>query len=471
LRDAALADLGMKSLGNDTIAAIATAVGGGIGVVRVSGPDALGVASRILRGRGGGPLEISRPFLLVLGTVADPGSAEAIDEVLAVYMPEGRSYTGEPTVEIQSHGGRLVLGSVLQATLAAGARHATPGEFTRRAFLSGRLDLAQAEAVAELILAESETSRRSALDQLRGGLSGKICLLRERLLDLVARVEAALDFEEEEAPADLPTAAQIASLAREILDFAAGADEAAGARRGAHVALAGRTNSGKSSIFNELLDYSRSIVTPVPGTTRDYIEARSVIGGTVVTLIDTAGLRSTDDVVEAEGIRRSIERIEEADLIVLILDGSEPNHSDDIRLFELTANLSTIVVVNKSDLPSRIDLGAYRAWVSESAVFTVSAASGEGIPAFTAALASRAHAACQMGAAVGAEPNARHRDSLRRAAGFLEVAAGRIQEGNSPLDQIALELQGALSAIGEITGETATEELLERIFSRFCVGK
>jgi tRNA modification GTPase len=461
----------MKSFGNDTIAAIATAVGGGIGIVRVSGPDALGVASRILRGRGGGPLEISRPFLLALGTVSDPGSGEAIDEVLAVYMPEGRSYTGEPTVEIQSHGGRFVLGSVLQATLTAGARHAAPGEFTRRAFLSGRFDLTQAEAVAELIGAESEAASRSAFHQLRGGLSGKISLLRERLLDLVARVEAALDFEEDETPADLPTAAQIASLASDIRDFAAHGDDGAAARRGAHVALAGRANSGKSSIFNYLLDFNRSIVTPIPGTTRDYIEERSMIGGISVTLIDTAGLRTTDDVVEAEGIRRSRERIEQADIIVLVLDGSEPNHPDDLHLFELAAKLSPIVVVSKSDLPSRIDLEAYRSWVSKSAVFTISAATGKGLPAFTAALASRSHASCQAGASAGAEPSIRHRDSLRRAAGFLEVAAVRVQTGAGPLDQIALELQDALSAMGEITGETATEDLLERIFSRFCVGK
>jgi tRNA modification GTPase len=470
-RDRSIATARMKTPGNDTIAAVATGAGGGIGIVRISGPDAVAIAARILRGRGGRPLELSQPFLLVLGTVADPSSAEPIDEVLAVSMPEGRSYTGEPTVEIQAHGGRVVLDSVLQATLGAGARLAVPGEFTKRAYLSGRLDLTQAEAVAELIGAESEEALRGALHQLHGGLAGQVNPLHERLLDLVARVEAALDFDDEEIPADVPTAANLSSLAGDIRELAARAGNAAYARSGIHVALAGRTNSGKSSIFNYLLYFERSIVTPHPGTTRDYIEERKVIGGTSVTLIDTAGLRVTDDVVEAEGIRKSIQRIEEADIVVLVLDGSEPSHPDDRTLLELTTDRSPIVVISKGDLPLRIELGDYRPWASEAAVFTLSAVTGEGFPAFTAALASRSRAAYQASAPSGAAPNVRHRDALRRAAAFLDAAADRVGAGGGLLDQVALELRAAVDALGEITGETATEEIIERIFSRFCVGK
>ena len=204
----------MKSPGNDTIAAVATGAGGGIGIVRISGPDALPIAARIFRDRRGRPLEASAPFLLVLGTVSDPDSSGTIDEVLAVHMPEGRSYTGEPIVEIQGHGGRVVLEAVLRATLRSGARHAGPGEFTRRAFLSGRLDLTQAEAVAELICAEDDESLRAALRLLHGAVGGEVNRLRERLLDLVASVEAALDFEEGEIPDDLPSPAQLALACR-----------------------------------------------------------------------------------------------------------------------------------------------------------------------------------------------------------------------------------------------------------------
>jgi tRNA modification GTPase len=461
----------MKAFGNDTIAAVATGAGGGIGIVRISGPDAVGICARILRGRGGRPLQLSQPFLLTLGTVADPDSAEPIDEVLAVSMPEGRSYTGEPTVEIQSHGGRVVLDSVLQATLRAGARLAAPGEFTKRAFLSGRLDLTQAEAVGQLIGAESEAARRGALHLLRGALGGEINLLRDRLLDLVARVEAALDFDDEEAPADIPTAANIASLAADIRDLAARASDRTGANSAVRVAFTGPPNSGKSSIFNYLIRFERSIVTPIPGTTRDYIEERSVIGGTSVTLIDTAGLRLTDDVVEAEGIRRSLQRIEEADVVVVVLDGSEPSQPEDRKLLELASHRSPMVVISKIDLPLCIDPGEFRPLESDLTTFNLSTVTGEGFPCFTSALASRCRAACRPVATSEASPNIRHRDALQRTAVFLDTAHALFREGDRLLDQAALELRAAMSALGEITGETATEEILDRIFSQFCVGK
>jgi len=461
----------MKSPGNDTIAAVATGAGGGIGIVRISGPDALSIAARIFRDRGGRSLEAFAPFLLVLGTAGDPDSSEPIDEVFAVHMPEGRSYTGEPTVEIQGHGGRVVLEAVLQATLRAGARHAGPGEFTRRAFLSGRLDLTQAEAVAELICAEDDESRRAALRQLHGAVAGEINRLREQLLDLVARVEAALDFEEGEIPDDLPSPTQVDSLAADIRQLAARAGGTAGAPRGVRVAFAGRANSGKSSIFNYLLNFERSIVAPLPGTTRDYIEERSMIGGASVTLIDTAGLRATVDLVEVEGVRRSIQRIEDAGIIILVLDGSEPNHPDDSRLFDLASNRSPIVVISKSDLPLRINPEVFRSRTADLSMFTLSAVTGEGFPDLIAALTSRCRAVSQAADPSMGAPNLRHRDALERAAGHLESAAEQSRSSSKLLDQMALELLAALAALGEITGQAATEEILERIFSRFCVGK
>jgi tRNA modification GTPase len=461
----------MNDPGNDTIAAVATGSGGGIGIVRISGPDALPIAARVFRGRAGRPLEAFPPFHLALGTAIDPVTSEPIDEALAVRMPEGRSYTGESTVEIQGHGGRVVLEAVLQATLRAGARCAGPGEFTKRAFLSGRLDLTQAEAVAEIICAEDDESRRAALRQLHGSVAGEINRLREQLLDFVVRVEAALDFEEGEIPDDLPSPSHIKSLAGAIRQLSAQAGRTARGQKGVCVAFAGRANSGKSSIFNYLLNFDRSLVAPVPGTTRDYIEERSVIGGASITLIDTAGLRATDDPVEAQGVRRSIQRIEDVGIVVLVLDGSEPSHPDDHTLFDLASNRTAMAIISKSDLPSRFDHEVFRSRLADLPIFTLSTVTGEGFSDFVAALAARCRAASQFSDQTAAYPNIRHSEALERAAGNLETAAEQAHSGEGFLDRMAIELQAALAALGEITGQTATEEILERIFSRFCVGK
>lgn len=461
----------MKSPGNDTIAAVATGAGGGIGIVRISGPDALVIAARIFRSNGGRSLEDAVPFLLVLGTAIDPDSSEQLDEVLAVRMPEGCSYTGEPTVEIQGHGGLFVLEAVLQAALRAGARLAGPGEFTKRAFFSGRLDLTQAEAVAELICAEDDASRRAALGQLQGAVGGEVNRLREQLLDLAARVEAALDIEEGEIPDDLPSPSQIELLARDIRRLAARPGGAAGNTGGVRVVFAGRPNSGKSSIFNYLLNFDRSIVATVPGTTRDYIEERSVIGGASVVLIDTAGLRSTDDAVEAEGVRRSIKRIEDAAIVVLVLDGTEPPHPDDDRLFNLASNRSPIVVISKADLPQKFDPATFRSRSADLGLFSCSVVTGEGFPDFISSLTSRCRAASESRHSAAAAPNIRHRGALEKAARYLDTAAEQARSGDGYRDRMALELLAALAALGEITGQSATEEILERIFSRFCVGK
>jgi len=461
----------MTRPGNDTIAAVATGAGGGIGIVRISGPDALAIAASVFRGRGGRSLETVSPFLLVLGTVWDPASSEPLDEALAVHMPEGRSYTGEPAVEIQCHGGRLVLEAVLQATLRAGARHAGPGEFTKRAFLGGRLDLAQAEAVAELIGAEDEESRRAALRQLHGAVTGETGRLRERLLDLVARTEAALDFEEGETPDDLPTQEEIDTLAGAIRSLAASARGPAGSPKGVRVAFAGRANSGKSSIFNYLLNFDRSLVASSPGTTRDYIEERSTIGGALVTLIDTAGLRATVDPVEAAGVGRSLERIAEAEVVVLVLDGSEPVHPDDQGLFDLPSLVSPLVVISKSDLPQRIEPRHFRPGAADHPLFALSTVTGQGFPDFITELAARCRDARPGGGSATSALNIRHRDALERVAGHLDNAAGHARAGRGLSDRVALELLAALAALGEITGQTANEEILERIFSRFCVGK
>lgn len=458
----------MKSPGNDTIAAIATGVGGGIGIVRVSGPDALPVAERIFSGRAGRPLSQSAPFLLVRGSLADPVTAEPIDEVLAVRMPAGRSYTGESTVEIQAHGGRLVLDLVLQAALRAGARLAGPGEFTRRAFLNNRLDLTAAEAIADIVGAESEEALRGALGQLRGGLADTVARLRGSLLSLVACAEAALDFEED-GSVDPPSAEEISSLASQMRTLAARATASSGARGGVRVVIAGPTNAGKSSIFNYLLGFERSMVTADPGTTRDYVDGRFLVGDSSVTLIDTAGVRPTVDPVEAEGIRRSFQRIGEADIIVLVLDGTVPPCPGDRDLLKLTAGRSAIVVVSKSDQPARRDREEIQSQVPGLPVFILSTTTGEGFAQFTTGLAARCQAVQQKTGLQEPLPNLRHRNCLERAADLLEIAARNA--GNRLVDQEASDLRSALAVLDEISGQTATEEILENIFSRFCIGK
>lgn len=462
----------MRSPGNDTIAAVATPPGaGGIGIVRISGPAALAIAGGVFRGRGGRQLKESPPFKLELGAAVDPGTGEQIDEVLAVLMPEGKSFTGEPTVEIQAHGGTTVLDAILHAALASGARLAAPGEFTKRAFLSGRIDLSQAEAVAEIISAESDEDRRLALQHLQGGMAAQIGELRARLLDLVSGTEALLDFGDEEGAGAEPSPERLLALAADLRDLAASGRAVRQGKGGFNVAIAGRPNAGKSSLFNVLLDFKRSIVAPGPGTTRDYIEERVVIGGAVMTLVDTAGIRPSDDPVEAEGVVRSRRRTEDADLPIILIDSSVPASPDDLLLLEAVCGKSPFVVFSKADLPQRLDRNALQRSLAGVAVFEVSALTGAGVSCLITALANRCRSALPPGPCATAAPNARHQDALRRAAGALESAERLISGGQRVLDQAAYEFRSALSALDEITGESASDEVIDRIFSRFCVGK
>jgi tRNA modification GTPase len=461
----------MRSPGNDTIAAIATGQGaGGIGIVRVSGPDALAVGTRVFRGRGGRPLESMPPLHLLLGTVVDPASGERLDEAFAVHMRAGSSYTGEPTVEFQCHGGRSVLDAVLRATLGAGARTAAPGEFTKRAFLSGRIDLSQAEAVADLIAARTEGARRAALSRLQGRLGERVRDARERLLSQIAAAEAILDHGDDEVDESGPDPATIESLALELRHLIALGESRERRHGGQRVVIAGRTNSGKSSIFNMLSESERSIVSPIPGTTRDYLEQDSPLDGTLVTLVDTAGLRDSDDPVEEEGIRRTREQMLAADLLILTIDGSIPLDSGDLQLVGELRERSPLLVITKSDLPQRIDRGQLLERFNGLPVLSLSTLDGLGCPELVRTVADRCRKNVDDGGEA-TEPNLRHREALRLAAGALEIAAELLSRPAVPLDQAVAELRGALAALGEITGESVGEELLDRIFSRFCLGK
>lgn len=461
----------MKIPGHETIAAVSTPRGaGGIGIVRISGPHAVDVGDRIFRSRKGRALAASPPHRLLLGTVVDPGSGEPIDEVLAVRMPESRSYTGEPTVEVHAHGGRATVSAVLAAALGAGARHAEPGEFTKRAFLSGRLDLSQAEAVAELISAESEEARRLSLAQLQGGVGDEIRHLRGRLLDLAARAEAALDFGEDEGLEIELSPAELAALAAEIRNLAARGRRAAVLRDGVKIVLVGRPNAGKSSIFNYLLNTERSIVSPLPGTTRDYLEERTVIDGVSISLVDTAGLCESGNPAEAEGVRRSLEQIDAADVVVLVVDGTQPLEPSDALLSEQLGNRIPILVLSKADLGLKTGSAHFQSKFSGRPIFAISVVTGSGCPEFTRALSSHCSALKESVGNLRSAPNDRHQEALLRAAGGLDAAAGLVGR-RGLFDQAVIELRQSLAALGEITGEDADGEILERIFSRFCVGK
>jgi tRNA modification GTPase len=457
----------------DTIAAIATPPGvGGVGVIRVSGPDAGRIALRLYR-RHGLAVPDLQPRRLYHGNIVDPATGAQLDDVLLALFRAPHSYTGEDTAEISCHGGPLVLRSVLEAVLACGARPAERGEFTKRAFLNDRLDLTQAEAVLDLITARTRGGLAAALERLDGKLSGRIEAIREGVLDLLTSIEAAIDFSAEDGIPESP-AVDPESLRRLMSDIAAlAATYRRGRilREGVSVVIAGRPNVGKSSLLNRLLGQRRAIVTAVPGTTRDFIEESLEIGGFPVRLTDTAGIREPADAIEEAGIDLVWERIEGADAVLLMLDGSAPLQPEDREVASRMGRIPLIPVVNKSDLPRRLEEPELAALLPETAVRAVriSARTGEGIENLTAAIGDLL-LNTPAGETDVTIAHAHQRVALVRAGQHLERAAKGLARGLSP-ELLSLDLREALDSLGEITGRTTPEELLGRIFARFCVGK
>ena len=452
---------------NDTIAAIATPVGeGGIGIVRLSGPDALPILRGLFRPSRGS--EVYRPQQMRYGRLVD-GMGRTIDEGLAVYFRAPRSYTREDVVEIHCHGGALPLRRTLELALGAGARLAEPGEFTLRAFLNGRVDLAQAEATLDLIQARTQTALSLALDQLGGRLSREVKAARDRVLHSLAYVTALVDFPED----DVPEEEVIAPLrgARETIEgLYRSADQGIIFRYGARVVLVGRPNAGKSSLLNALLQVDRAIVTPVAGTTRDTLEETANFEGVPVVLIDTAGITETDDPVERIGVERSRRALAAADLLLLVLDRSEPLTEEDAAIAVLTHSKPTLVVLNKTDCPTVLDPGALvSAHPTVRATAAVSAATGDGVGALAITVAQTLLAGSPItGTALVTNP--RHRDALARAMTEIRDAIEGLEHG-MPIDLAAVHLTVVVQALGEITGESVGEDLLAEIFSRFCIGK
>ncbi len=442
----------------DTIAAISTPLGeGGVGIVRLSGTGARRIAEAVFRGK----LANRR---LSYGHIVDPETSEVIDEVLVSYMAAPHTYTREDVVEINCHGGPLPLQHILKLALYHGARLAHPGEFTLRAFLNGRIDLAQAESVLDIVRARTDASLRLAIQGLEGRLSVAIKTIRTKLMSVLAYLTARIDFPEDEIdPQEVirPLNEALQSL-RELLSTA---DTGMVYRLGVRTAIVGQPNVGKSSLLNQLLREDRSIVTPIPGTTRDTIEEVSNIDGVPFILVDTAGIIHSQDIVESLGVARSQKAIEQADLVLAVIDMSQPITKTDKEILDLIGNKTALIVANKCDLPHQ----AKPDELGREVVF-ISALSGEGIAQLEERMVRMALGGKVFVSDAPIVNNPRHKDALERAGRGLIQALSDIDSG-MPDDFVTIDLTAALNALGEITGETVQEDLLETIFSNFCIGK
>lgn len=453
-----------------TIAAIATPPGeGGVAIVRVSGVDALPIAGRIFVRRRGENGRL-KSHTLYQGCIRDAQNHRALDEVLLAIMRKPRSYTGEDVVEIHCHGGAFLARQILGLVLREGARQAEPGEFTKRAFLNGRLDLTQAEAVLDLVRARTDKSAGLAVDQMGGALSHWVAQLREKLLDILVQIEAAIDFPEEEVELlrRHELLGKIRDLAEKIRDISITYDWGKLFREGARVCICGRPNVGKSSLLNALLGEDRVIVTAVPGTTRDVIEDSINLDGLPVVLWDTAGIRESEDQIERIGVDLSRRHLTKSDAALVVLDGSQSLERDDQALLGEVAQRKALIVVNKSDLPRKLITDDLLRFAGASEIQSVSAKTGEGIAELKKCLRD-----LLMETGVDAPvviTNLRHRSALQRTEASLARATVSLGEKYAP-EFVALDLNEARCALEEITGQIQNEDILERIFATFCIGK
>ncbi len=476
---------------NDTIAAIATPLGiGGVGIVRVSGAEAFDLVLPLLQRAGSQSEALSLPpsHLLTYTYILDQAQQEVLDDVLVAFMYAPRTYTRENIVEIQAHGGPLILQRILRAVLAQGARLANPGEFTLRAFLNGRVDLAQAEAVMDLISAQTEAGQRLAMQQLRGRLSAQVQQARTAILGAVARIEASIDFPEDDIPT--PQAVEllpfITQAQQQVGTLLAGSEQGKLYRQGVRTAIIGRPNVGKSSLLNALLQTERAIVTSIAGTTRDTVEEVANLRGIPLHLIDTAGITPTTDPVEQIGVQRSRAAAESADVVLLVFDGSEALHEQDYQVSDELQKMGfaaqressqvdyhsrpVILVVNKADRMQRLEIASLqRLWPHVPCIAT-STLSGIGLPELEAAIVDLVLAGKVVHGESMLVTNARHQEALRRGAEHLHAAQASLAQ-MVPLDFVSIDLRAAYDALGEVTGETASEDLLDKIFSEFCIGK
>lgn len=460
----------IHTLNNDTIAAVSTALtNSGIGIIRISGDRAVETADRIFRKPNGRKLKDEKTFTIHYGHIYD--GDQMIDEVLVMLMRGPKSYTAEDTVEIDCHGGVLVMKKVLETVIKNGARPAEPGEFTKRAFLNGRIDLSQAEAVIDVINAKNDYALKSSVSQLNGAMSKKIKKLREELIYEIAFIESALDDPEHISLDGYPEQlrGRLAPVKSELRRLLASADNGRVVKEGVKTVILGKPNAGKSSLMNVLVGEERAIVTDVEGTTRDILEEHIRLHGISLNIVDTAGIRETDDIVERIGVDRARHTADEADLIIYVVDGSRPLDENDREIIELIRGRKAIVLLNKTDLQMAVDEEQLRETVGQP-VIPVSAKEQKGIDALEEQIKEMFLSGDIDFNDEVMITNIRHKAALKEALDSLELVERSIDDG-MPEDFFSIDLMNAYEQLGTIIGEALEDDLVNEIFSRFCMGK
>ncbi|WP_421016969.1 tRNA uridine-5-carboxymethylaminomethyl(34) synthesis GTPase MnmE [Furfurilactobacillus cerevisiae] len=455
----------------DTIAAISTPPGeGAISIVRLSGEEALATAEKVFKGR---DLSKVASHTINYGHIIDPDTNEEVDEVMVSVMLAPKTFTREDVIEINCHGGIVATNRILQLLLSHGARLAEPGEFTKRAFLNGRIDLSQAEAVMDLIRAKTDKSMKVALNQLDGDLAHLIRNLRQDILDVLAQVEVNIDYPEYDDVETMTTRLLLEKakdVKARIADLLSTAQQGKVLREGLATAIVGRPNVGKSSLLNHLLHEDKAIVTDVAGTTRDVIEEYVNVKGVPLKLVDTAGIHDTTDKVEKIGVERSKQALAAADLVLLVINGSEPLTDEDRTLIKTTADSKRIVILNKTDLPQQVDLTDLQKLVGDDAVIATSVLTNAGMDQLEDKIANLFFGGIENSQTTVMVTNARHIGLLNQASQALDDVMSGIAAG-MPVDLVQIDMTRAWDLLGEITGDSVQDELLTQLFSQFCLGK
>lgn len=464
----------MEIMELDTIAAISTALGeGAIGIVRITGADAIAIADQIFESPNKKKLSAQKSHTIHYGYIFDKTENKKIEEVMVSIMKGPKTFTREDVVEINCHGGLLSVNRVLELVLTNGARLAEPGEFTKRAFLNGRIDLSQAEAVMDLIRAKTDRAMNVALGQMEGRLSNKVKRLRQEILEVLAQVEVNIDYPEYDDVEEMThrmfreKAELVQSEIQKLLETA---KQGKILREGLATVIIGRPNVGKSSLLNSFVQENKAIVTDVPGTTRDVIEEYVNIRGVPLRLLDTAGIRETEDIVERIGVERSRKVLREADLILFVLNNNEPLTNEDIQLFETIKGMETIIIINKTDLPKKIDMEQVRQLANDRPLILTSLKEDNGVDDLEKAIAKLYFAGELESGDITYVSNARHIGLLKKALNSIEDALKGI-EMEVPVDMVQIDMTKAWETLGEIIGESVHDELINQLFSQFCLGK
>ncbi|XRJ10195.1 tRNA uridine-5-carboxymethylaminomethyl(34) synthesis GTPase MnmE [Bacillus subtilis] len=458
----------------DTIAAISTPMGeGAIAIVRLSGPEAIQIADKIYKGPKGKTLSSVESHTIHYGHIVDRPSDRVVEEVMVSVLKAPRTFTREDVIEINCHGGIVTVNQVLQLALREGARLAEPGEFTKRAFLNGRIDLSQAEAVMDLIRAKTDRAMNVAMNQMEGRLSALVRRLRSEILETLAHVEVNIDYPEYDDVEEMThqiLVEKATAVKKEIETLLRTSEQGKILREGLSTVIIGRQNVGKSSLLNSLVHEAKAIVTDIPGTTRDVIEEYVNVRGVPLRLVDTAGIRETEDIVERIGVERSRQVLKEADLILLVLNYSEELSEEDVKLFEAVEGMDVIVILNKTDLEPKIDTERVRELANGRPVVTTSLLKEEGINDLEEAIQSLFYTGAIESGDLTYVSNTRHISILQQAKRAIEDALSGIEQ-DVPIDMVQIDLTRCWELLGEIIGDSVHESLIDQLFSQFCLGK